>query len=94
MTKRQLIDRLAPQMGVSKAAAEMALTALTDILRKELATEGREVVIRGFGRFTSVLRPAMQCMNPRTCAPMWAPAKVRVKFKSHIPVFKGKVVQP
>lgn len=94
MTKRQLIDRLAPQMGVSKAAAEMALTALTDILRKELAAEGGEVVIRGFGRFTSVLRPAMRCKNPRTGASMWAPAKVRVKFKSHIPVFKGEVIQP
>lgn len=94
MTKKQLTEKMANRLGVSLRAAEMAVDALIGTLSHELSRIGGEVVLRGFGRFTSSLRPAMRCRNPKTGEMVWSPAKVIIKFKPAKASFQAKVIQP
>ena len=94
MTKKHLVEKMANRLGVSLRAAEMAVEALIGTLSHELAGDGGEVVLRGFGRFTSSLRPAMRCRNPKTGEMVWSPAKVVVKFKPAKAPFRAEVIQP
>ena len=64
MTKKEFVDRVATQSGLSKKDAEAAVDAflesITDVLRS-----GGEVAFTGFGKFTTQRRAARQGVNPR-----------------------------
>ena len=82
MTKKELIEHMALEMGVSKTAAEMAVEAFIKIVQGQMRHPGREVVMRGFGTFKAKLVPARTGRNPQTGAPVEIPEHIKVTFKA------------
>ena len=86
MNKSELIDHIAQQADISKAAAsralEAAIDAITDTLKK-----GDSVSLVGFGTFVASEREARTGRNPRT--------GVAIKIaKAKIPKFRpGKALK-
>ncbi len=51
MTKKDIIEKVAPKAGISKAAAGRAVNAFVDQIRKK-KEKGNKVQLRGFGGFS------------------------------------------
>jgi DNA-binding protein HU-beta len=86
VNKTELIEHIATQADISKAAAGRALDALIGGVKTTLKKNG-SVSIVGFGTFTVTKRPARSGRNPRTGA--------AIKIKSaKIPKFRpGKALK-
>ncbi|MFM7706347.1 MAG: HU family DNA-binding protein [Rubrivivax sp.] len=67
MNKSELIDHIAKQADISKAAAARALEAVVGGVKATLKKNG-SVAIAGFGTFTVSKRAARTGRNPRTGA--------------------------
>jgi DNA-binding protein HU-beta len=80
MNKSQLIDAIAAQADISKAAAGRALEALTTAIANELK-QGEEVQLVGFGTFAPSHRAAREGRNPQTGETIQIAAANSVKFK-------------
>ena len=81
MNKTELIDHIAKQADISKAAAGRALEAIVGGIRHSLK-KGNSVTLVGFGTFTVSKRAARTGRNPRTGA--------AIKIKSaKIPRFRA-----
>ncbi len=65
MNKTELIDHIAKQADISKAAAGRALEAIVAGIRGSLK-RGNSVTLVGFGTFTVSKRAARTGRNPRT----------------------------
>lgn len=65
MTKAEIIEKMAKEADVSKAAAERALDSFIDGVKKTLKKNGK-VSLVGFGTFTVAKRKARKGRNPRT----------------------------
>ncbi len=65
MNKSELIDHIAINADISKAAAARALDAMTDTVRNQLK-KGDAVSLIGFGSFSVSKRAARTGRNPRT----------------------------
>lgn len=65
MNKSQLIDALAENADISKAAAGRALDAFTDTVTTALK-DGDQVALVGFGTFSVRDRAARSGRNPQT----------------------------
>ena len=81
MTKKELAEKLALEMGVSKKSGEMAVEAFINILQGQMRQPGGEVVLRGFGTFRSKLVPTKMGRNPKTGASVEIPERIKVTFK-------------
>jgi DNA-binding protein HU-beta len=81
MNKADLIDAMAEDAGISKAAAKKALDSFTDRVSTTLASGGR-VSLVGFGTFSTSERSAREGRNPQTGATIQIPAKTVAKFKA------------
>ncbi|MGB0868549.1 MAG: HU family DNA-binding protein [Flavobacteriales bacterium] len=81
MNKTELIDVMAADAGISKAAAKKALESFTNSIGKTLK-EGNKVALVGFGSFTVSHRAERAGRNPQTGAAITIPAKNLVKFKA------------
>lgn len=81
MTKKDLIEHMALEMGVSKKSAEMAVEAFIKIIQGQMRQPGHEVVMRGFGAFKAKPVPARTGRNPQTGAPVEIPEHIKVVFK-------------
>lgn len=81
MNKADLIDAMAAEAGISKAAAKKALDAFTDKVTETLASGGR-VSLVGFGTFSTSERSAREGRNPQTGQTIKIPAKTVAKFKA------------
>ena len=80
MNKTELIEHIAIQADISKAAAARALEAMVNGIEASLK-EGASVSISGFGTFAVAKRAARLGRNPRTGA--------QVKIKSaKVPKFR------
>ena len=79
MTKADLIDKIATDTGVSKAAAGKALNSVIDGIIKTVKKGGR-ISLPGFGAFSSVKRKARKGRNPRTGEMISIPARKIPKF--------------
>ncbi|KKS93562.1 MAG: Histone-like protein [Parcubacteria group bacterium GW2011_GWA2_43_13] len=64
MNKAELAEKLAEKVGIAKGQAEDALNALTGIITETLK-KGDEVVLTGFGSFSSKKRAARVGVNPQ-----------------------------
>ena len=86
MNKSELIEHIAVQADISKAAAGRALDAAVGAIRSTLKKSG-SVSISGFGTFAVTKRAARAGRNPRTGA--------AIKIKSaKIPKFRpGKALK-
>ena len=65
MNKSQLIDHIAEQADISKAAAGRALEAFTGAIEEQLQN-GEQVQLIGFGTFKVNHRAARTGRNPKT----------------------------
>ena len=81
MNKGELVESMADAAGISKAAAERALTELLDSITKALA-KGDKVTLVGFGTFSVSKRSARQGRNPQTGAAIKIPARKVARFKT------------
>ena len=81
MNKSELIDAMASEAGISKAAAKKALDAFTGSVASSLA-KGGKVALVGFGSFSIFKRAARDGRNPQTGATIKIAAKNVVKFKA------------
>ena len=81
MNKAELIDHIAVQADLSKAAATRALEALVDGVKHSLKNS-ESVSIVGFGTFAVSKRQARAGRNPRTGAEIKIKAAKVPKFRA------------
>ncbi|MCY4548808.1 MAG: HU family DNA-binding protein [Defluviicoccus sp.] len=65
MKKRDIVNRIAGEAGVTKQEAEVAVGGVFASIAEALA-RGDDVTIAGFGRFARTERAAHEGRNPRT----------------------------
>ena len=79
--KKDIIDRVAEDAGLTKkdatAAVEAVFQEITDTL-----VDGGKISVYGFGQFEAVEKPAHQARNPRSGEMIDVPASRSVKFKA------------
>ena len=80
MNKSELIEHIAKQADVSKAAASRSLEAIIAAVKTTLK-KGGSVTITGFGTFTAPKRAARVGRNPRTGAAIKIKAAKVPKFR-------------
>ncbi len=80
MNKTELIDHIARQADISKAAAGRALDAVISGIRTSLK-KGTSVTLVGFGTFAVSKRAARTGRNPRTGAAIKIKAARVPKFR-------------
>ncbi len=81
MTKAELIEKMAKDADVSKAAAGKALDSFVDGVKKSLK-KGDKVTLVGFGTFSVSKRGARKGRNPRTGEVIKIKASKAPKFTS------------
>ena len=86
MNKTELIATVAEKIGFSRKDAELAVSAVLEVIGDELAAGGR-VQLVGFGAFETKHREPRMGRNPKTKEAVQIPA-------STVPVFKaGKALK-
>lgn len=80
MNKSELIEHVAKQADISKAAAGRALDAVVGAVKTTLK-KGGSVTITGFGTFAATKRAARAGRNPRTGAAIKIKAAKVPKFR-------------
>lgn len=80
MNKTELIDHIAGEADISKAAAGRALDALVGAVKKALK-KGEQVTLVGFGTFHVAKRAPRTGRNPRTGAAIKIKAAKVPKFR-------------
>jgi len=80
MNKSDLIEAMASDSGISKAAAGKALDSMMANVKGALK-KGDKLSLVGFGSFSVAKRAARDGRNPQTGATIKIPARNVVKFK-------------
>ncbi len=80
MTKADLVEQIAGNAQITKAAAERALNSVLEAISAGLKQEEKLTLV-GFGSFVVENRKARQGRNPRTGEPINIPASRNVKFR-------------
>jgi DNA-binding protein HU-beta len=81
MTKAELIEKMAKDANVSKAAADKAINSFVDGVKKALK-KGDKVTLIGFGTFSVTQRKARKGRNPQTGKEIKIPARKAPKFSA------------
>ena len=82
MTKADLIEKMAKDAGITKAAAGVTLGSFIESITKALKKKDGKVTLVGFGRFSKVRRKARKGRNPQTGEAIKIKASNVVKFKA------------
>ena len=80
MNKKQLIQQLAIEAGLTKAGAERAVNSLLNIITLQLQVNN-SVSIQGFGTFSARQAAARTGKHPVSGLPTHQPACVKAVFK-------------
>jgi DNA-binding protein HU-beta len=80
MTKKELINAIAEDAGLSTKDAGKALNSFISSFGKAMK-KGQRIKLPGMGTFTVAKRSARVVRNPRTGAKLNVPSKKVVKFK-------------
>ena len=80
MTKTELIEAVANDLGLSKTESQKIVETIFGRITTALSTEGK-MQIQGFGTFMKKLRKGRMGRNPQTKEPMLIPASKTVTFK-------------
>jgi DNA-binding protein HU-beta len=81
MTKAELVEKMALDAGISKAAAAAGLNAFVNGITDALKKKDGKVTLVGFGTFSKTRRKARKGRNPRTGEPIKIKATTVVKFR-------------
>ena len=81
MNKGDLVEIVAQDCNLSKAAAEQVLSSVLGAITNAVATGGKVTLI-GFGTFSVSERAAREGRNPKTGETIQIPAGKAVKFKA------------
>jgi len=81
MTKADLIEKMATDADISKAAAEKALKSFIEAVTKTVK-KGNKLTLVGFGTFSVSKRAARKGRNPKTGATIKIAARKVPKFKA------------
>lgn len=81
MNKGDLVERVAQDCNLTKAAAEQALASVLGAITNAMAA-GDKVTLVGFGTFAVSERAAREGRNPQTGETIQIPAGKVVKFKA------------
>lgn len=82
MTKAELVENIAKDAKISKAAAGSALDSFIANVTKALKKKDGKVTLVGFGTFTKIRRKARKGRNPQTGETIKIKARNAVKFKA------------
>jgi DNA-binding protein HU-beta len=88
MTKKELVNAIAADAGLSIKDAGKALNAFVGAFGKSMK-KGERIQLPGLGTFKVDKRSARVVRNPRTGAKLNVPAKKVVKFKAAPALNKG-----
>jgi len=78
--RKNLIEDLAREMGISKAQATQTVSVIFETLAKKVKKYGKAQVLP-FGTFSVAKRAARKGVNPKTGAPIKIKASKSVRFK-------------
>ena len=81
MTKAELVEKMAKDAGISKAAANTALNSFVGCVKKALKKKDGKITLVGFGTFSKVRRKARKGVNPATGEKIKIKARNVVRFK-------------
>ena len=81
MNKGDLIEKIAHDCALTKAAAEKVLNSILGSITDAVAA-GDKVTLVGFGTFAVAERAAREGRNPQSGKTITIPAKKVVKFKA------------
>jgi len=81
MNKGELVDKVAKECELGKAAAEQVLASIFGAISDAMAA-GEKVTLLGFGTFSVSERAAREGRNPQSGKTINIPAKKVVKFKA------------
>jgi DNA-binding protein HU-beta len=81
MNKGELVEKVAKECVLSKAAAEQVVASIFGAITDAMAA-GDKVTLIGFGTFSVTERAAREGRNPQSGQTMSIPAKKVVKFKA------------
>jgi DNA-binding protein HU-beta len=82
MTKVELVEKIAKDAGITKAAAGTALASFIDGVTKALKKKDGKITLVGFGTFSKSHRKARKGRNPQTGETIKIKASNVVKFKA------------
>ncbi|GBC64125.1 HU family DNA-binding protein [Desulfonema ishimotonii] len=81
MTKAEIVEKMADDSGISKAAAAKALDSFMDSVTLALKKKDGKVTLVGFGTFVKTRRKARKGRNPQTGDEIKIKACNVVKFR-------------
>ena len=87
MTKAELVEKMAKDAKISKAAAGKALDSFSDSVKKALKKKDGKVTLVGFGTFSKVRRKARKGINPQTGE------KIKIKARNAVKFTPGKALK-
>jgi DNA-binding protein HU-beta len=82
MTKVELVEKMAKDAGITKAAAGAALASFIDGVTKALKKKDGKLTLVGFGTFSKSHRKARKGRNPQTGETIKIKASNVAKFKA------------
>ena len=82
MTKAELIEKMAKDAKVSKAAAGRALESFLNGVTNGLKKRNSRVTLIGFGTFRNVYRKTRKGRNPQTGEQIKIKGRNTIKFKA------------
>jgi DNA-binding protein HU-beta len=88
MNKQELIDAMAADAGITKAAAKKSLESFLGNVEKSLS-KGNRVSLVGFGSWSVAKRNAREARNPTTGKNIKIEAKNIIKFKPSLNLVDG-----
>lgn len=80
MTTTELVRRLAERRGISQREAHRLVTRYFERIAEHLS-EGRTVVLRGFGSFSTRVQPSRTARVPSSGRQVLVPSARRVQFR-------------
>ena len=87
MNKAELIEKMAKDAKLSKAAAGRALDSFIDGVTKGLKKRNSKVTLVGFGTFRNVYRKTRKGRNPQTGE------KIKIKGRNAVTFKAGKTLR-
>ena len=87
MTKAELIEKMAKDAKISKAAAGAALNSFMGNVTQALKKKNSKVTLVGFGTFKKVYRKTRKGRNPQTGE------KIKIKGRNTVTFKAGKTLK-